>query len=122
MKECIFCKIINGEIPTRKVFEDDKVIVIMDIEPTQNGHMLVIPKEHYVDFTELDTSILIHINEVAKKMTELIYDKLGANGVRLVNNYGLYQVVKHYHLHIIPAYKTHQNLISIDDVFSKLKN
>lgn len=122
MKECIFCKIINGEIPTRKVYEDEKVIVIMDTDPSQNGHMLVIPKNHYVDFTELDNDILLHINDTAKKMTKLIYEKLNADGVRLVNNYGLYQVVKHYHLHIIPAYKNKQELIDIDEVFNKLKN
>lgn len=121
MKECIFCKIINGEIPTRKVYEDDLVIVIMDTDPSQNGHMLVIPKKHYVDFTELDNDILLHINDVAKKMTKLIYEKLNADGIRLVNNYGLYQVVKHYHLHIIPAYKNKQELLDIDEVYNKLK-
>ena len=121
MKDCIFCKILNGEIPTRKVYEDEKVFVIMDVDPSQNGHMLVIPKKHYVDYTELDDEILLHINKIAKDMTKLIYEKLNADGVRLVNNYGLYQVVKHYHLHIIPAYKMHQELINIDDVYNKLK-
>ncbi len=121
MNNCIFCKIINGEIPTRKVYEDDIVIVIMDTDPSQNGHMLVIPKKHYVDFTELDDEILIYINKIAKKMKDLIYEKLNADGVRLVNNYGLYQVVKHYHLHIIPAYKNKQALIDIDEVYNKLK-
>ena len=121
MNECIFCKIINGMISTRKVYEDDLTLVIMDTDPSQNGHMLVIPKKHYTDFTELDNNILMHINDVTKKMTELIYNKLNADGVRLVNNYGLYQVVKHYHLHIIPAYKNKQELINIDEVYNKLK-
>lgn len=121
MKECIFCKILDGLVPTRKVYEDNKVIVIMDVEPSSNGHMLVIPKKHIVDFTELDDEMLTHINKVAKVMTKLIYNKLNADGVRLVNNYGLYQVVKHYHLHIIPAYKTHQELVNIDKVYNKLK-
>ena len=93
----------------------------MDTDPSQNGHMLVIPKKHYVDFTELDDEILIYINKIAKKMKDLIYEKLNADGVRLVNNYGLYQVVKHYHLHIIPAYKNKQALIDIDEVYNKLK-
>ena len=65
--DCIFCKIIDGEIPSKKVYEDELVIVIMDVNPDSNGHMLVIPKKHYVDFKELDTSILIHINDIAKK-------------------------------------------------------
>ena len=121
MKDCIFCKIINGDIPTRKIYEDDLVITIMDNSPHANGHMLIIPKKHYVDFTELDDSILLHINMVANKMKDLIYERLNADGIRLVNNYGLYQEVKHYHLHIIPAYKDNSELISIDDVYNKLK-
>ena len=122
MKDCIFCKIINGEIPTRKVYEDDAIIVIMDNDPSENGHMLIIPKKHYTDFTELDNEILLHINKITNKMKDLIYEKLNADGIRIVNNYGLYQVVKHYHLHIIPAYKDKQELISIDEVFKKLSN
>ena len=121
MKDCIFCKIINGEIPTRKIYEDELVIVIMDLDPSENGHMLVIPKKHYTDFTELDNDILVHINKIANKMKDLIYSKLNADGIRFVNNYGLYQVVKHYHLHVIPAYKNKQKLIDIDEVFNKLK-
>ena len=121
MKDCIFCKILNGEISTRKVFEDELVIVIMDIDPSSNGHMLVIPKKHYVDFTELDDEILLHINKIAKDMTKLIYERLNADGVRLVNNLGLYQVVKHYHLHVIPAYKEKQELVDIDIIYDKLK-
>lgn len=121
MKECIFCKILNRDIPSKKVYEDDLVFVIMDIDPSTNGHMLVIPKKHYVDFTLLDDEILLHINKVAKEMTKLIYERLNADGVRIVNNYGLYQVVKHYHLHIIPAYKNKQELINIEEIYNKLK-
>lgn len=120
MKDCIFCKIIDGIVPTRKVYEDELVMVIMDVDPSENGHMLVIPKKHYTDFTELDDEILLHINKVTNKMKDLIYNKLNADGIRLVNNYGLYQVVKHYHLHIIPAYKEKQKLINIDEVYKKL--
>lgn len=121
MKECIFCKIINNEIQSNKVYEDNDVIVIMDNNPSQNGHLLVIPKEHYTDFTELDNNIILKINEIGKSMKDLLYDNLNADGVRLVNNYGLHQVVKHYHLHIIPAYKNKQELVSIDKIFCKLK-
>ncbi|MBQ3021127.1 MAG: HIT domain-containing protein [Bacilli bacterium] len=121
MKECIFCKIINGDIPTRTVYEDNDIIVFMDNDPSQNGHMLIVPKKHYTDFTELDNDIILKINEVTKKMKDLIYERLNADGIRLVNNYGLYQVVKHYHLHIIPAYKNKQEIINIDEVYSKLK-
>ena len=67
MKDCIFCKIINGEISTGKVYEDDYVLVFLDTDPHQNGHMLIVPKKHYTDFTELDDEILCHINLIAKK-------------------------------------------------------
>lgn len=122
MKECLFCKIMNGDIPSKKIYEDDLVMVIMDINPTINGHMLVIPKKHYTDFTELDSNILNHINNVSKEMTKLVYDKLNANGVRLVVNYGAYQEVKHYHLHIIPSYSDNQEIISVDKIFDLLKD
>lgn len=121
MKNCIFCKIINGDIPTRKIYEDDYVLVFLDTDPHQNGHMLVVPKKHYTDFTLLDNEILCHINNVAKKMKDLVYEKLNADGVRLCVNYGMYQFVKHYHLHIIPAYKERQDLIDIDEIYKKLK-
>ena len=78
MKDCIFCKIINGEIPTRKVYEDDYVLVFLDTDPHQNGHMLIVPKKHYTDFTELDDEILCHINLIAKKIKDLVYEKLNA--------------------------------------------
>ena len=83
--------------------------------------MLIIPKKHYTDFTELDDEIVLHINKIVNKMKDLIYEKLNADGIRIVNNYGLYQVVKHYHLHIIPAYKEKQDLINLDEIFEKLK-
>ncbi len=121
MKDCIFCKIINGEIPGRIVYQDDDVLVNMDIDPSSNGHMLIIPKKHYEDYTKLDNDMLLKINDTAKKMTKLVYERLNAQGVRLVNNYGLYQVVKHYHLHLIPAYKDKQKLVSIDEIYDKLK-
>lgn len=121
MKECIFCKIINKELPTRTVYEDNDIIVIMDNNPDQNGHMLIIPKNHYTDFTELDDDIILKINNISKKMKDLIYEKLNADGIILTNNYGIYQIVKHYHLHIIPAYKEKQELINIDEIYNKLK-
>lgn len=121
MNDCVFCKIINGEIPTNKIYEDDNVLVILDTDPHTDGHMLVIPKRHYTDFTELDNDILIKINEVAKKMKDLIYSKLNAQGVTLTINYGLYQVVKHFHLHLVPAYPGKKKLSNIKDVYSKLK-
>jgi diadenosine tetraphosphate (Ap4A) HIT family hydrolase len=67
--------------------------------------MLVVPKKHITDFTEMDDETLTHIHHVIKDMKELIYDKLGAIGLKIVNNYGVEQLVKHYHVHLIPVYE-----------------
>jgi diadenosine tetraphosphate (Ap4A) HIT family hydrolase len=67
--------------------------------------MLVVPKKHITDFTEIDDETLTHIHSVVKKMKDLIYDKLGAVGLKIVNNYGSEQLVKHYHVHVIPVYE-----------------
>lgn len=119
---CVFCKIIKGEIPSKTIYEDDIVKVFMDANPSDNGHMLIVPKKHIVDFTELDGDTAKHIHEIAKKLKVQIYDKLNPDGIRLVNNYGIYQVVKHYHLHVIPCYKEKQEIIDIDSIYNKLMN
>ena len=119
-------QISNGEIPTKKVFEDEVVTVFMDAKPNTNGHMLIVPKKHIEDFTEINDETLTHIHSVAKKMKELIYDKLGACGLKLVNNYGSEQLVKHYHLHVIPVYEEtdfhyqYADENEIDSTFEKL--
>ena len=105
MDDCIFCKLANGEIPTKTVYEDDIVHVFMDANPNADGHMLIVPKKHITDFTEIDDETLTHIHSVAKKMKDLIYDKLGTCGLKIVNNYGSEQLVKHYHVHLIPVYE-----------------
>jgi len=120
MKDCIFCKIINKEIESKTIYEDTDLIVILDVNPNTNGHMLVIPKKHYVDFTEMDDEIILKVNKVANNMKDLIYDKLNADGIKLVNNYGIEQAVKHYHLHIIPIYKKDE-ILTIEEVYDKLK-
>ena len=126
MKDCIFCKLANGEIPTNIVFEDDVVTVFMDANPNTDGHMLIVPKKHIEDFTEIDNETLIHVHDVAKKMKDLIYEKLGTCGLKLVNNYGSEQQIKHYHMHVIPVYEDtdfHYQFVdsaNIDKTFEKL--
>ena len=100
--DCIFCKIANGEIPGKKIYEDELVMVIMDINPIVDGHMLIIPKKHYTDYIELDNEITTHIYDIAKKMGNLIIEKLDKKSVTLLVNYGDDQQVKHYHLHLLP--------------------
>lgn len=104
--DCIFCKIANGEIPSKILYEDDIVMVIMDANPIRDGHCLVIPKKHFTDFMELDEETTKHIFNVAKKMTNTLMDKLNAKSVTLLINYGEDQMVKHYHLHLLPDFGT----------------
>lgn len=116
----IFCRIINGEIPSRVVFEDEIVKVIMDVNPRSNGHLLIIPKEHYQDLFDIDSNVLSHIMEVSKKIGELLTEKLDCKGIILEENNGIVQEVKHFHLHMIPKYETKIELEDIDEVFKKL--
>lgn len=102
---CIFCKIISGEIPTDKIYEDDKVLVFLDANPEANGHMLIIPKKHYLDVNDIDLDLLKHINDISRKMYQLLKDKLKAEGVTIFQNNGSAQAVKHYHMHLLPRYK-----------------
>lgn len=117
---CIFCKIANNEADSKKIYENDKIVVFMDLNPNTNGHMLVVPKKHITDFTEMDNETIAAINEGAKKMHKLITEKLHPDGIKLVVNYGELQVVKHYHLHLIPFYKNKQSIKNIDAIYNIL--
>lgn len=120
--DCIFCKIINGEIPCKKIYEDDKVIAFMDIDPTVDGHTLVVPKKHYTDYTELDDEIILHMNKVKKELTNYLMKKLNVTAMTFTMNYGDSQVVKHVHLHLLPNFlvKTKPER-TIDEVYDILK-
>ena len=115
----IFCKIINGEIPSKKLYEDDVVIVIMDVNPSSNGHCLVIPKNHYQDLFDIEEDVLNHIMLVAKEMSLKLKEKLCCEGLTLLQNNGLGQEVKHFHLHLIPKYNDSEKL-DVDCVFHKI--
>lgn len=103
--DCIFCKIINGEIPCMKLYEDDFVLAFLDINPDSDGHTLIIPKKHFKDLDDIDLETLTRINEVAKKLKKVLEEKLGCDGVSFLQNNGFVQEVKHYHLHLKPQYK-----------------
>ena len=128
--DCLFCKIVDGSIPSNKVYEDDKVLVFLDINPNTNGHMLIIPKEHIVTVDEVSSSLASHILEVEKKMHKLLTEKLDCSGLTIVQNNGLGQEVKHYHVHLIPRYKDdcwkmafrQDNLLEISEVLKKINN
>ena len=115
----IFCKIIDGEIPSKTIYEDDVVVVILDVNPRSNGHSLIIPKKHVLDFETIDEELLMNILKVAKNISKLVCNKLGADGYKLIQNNGLAQEVKHFHLHIIPVYNNEKKM-SIDEVYKKI--
>ena len=107
MDNCIFCKIVKGEIPSFKIFENDRVFSFFDINPLTKGHVLVIPREHYENIFDIPENDLKEIISIAKKLSERIKEKLNADGVNLMNASGeaAEQNVNHFHLHIVPRYK-----------------
>lgn len=123
--DCIFCKIINKEIPSKILYEDDLCLVIMDVNPNVDGHSLIIPKKHYNDYLELDNEITTHIFDVAKKMGQKLMSKLDAKSVTLLINYGDDQVVKHFHMHLLPDFGTetlNRTTRSIDENYQIITN
>lgn len=110
MKEhdCIFCKIANGEIPSKTLYEDEKYRVILDLGPATKGHALILPKGHYADLYELPEEDAGEVMKLAKLMMKKMREKLGCEGFNLVQNNGELagQTVFHFHLHLIPRYST----------------
>lgn len=104
---CIFCKLVNGEIPTATLYEDEDFRVILDANPASKGHALIIPKEHYANLYELEDTLAGKAMVLAKKMITKLTDVLGCDGYNLVQNNGKCagQTVFHFHLHMIPRYK-----------------
>ncbi len=107
MEDCIFCKIVNGEIPCNKVYENDKVLAFLDINPVNKGHALVIPKEHYKDLLVMPDNILAEVAKVGKRVAKAVMKATGAAGFNLGQNNGKTagQAVMHFHLHIIPRFE-----------------
>lgn len=119
--DCIFCKIINGEIPSYTLYEDEMIKCFLDINPDSNGHLLIIPKKHFKDLTDIETNYLNHIMEKAKDFKKLLENKLNIDGLILIQNNGSVQEVKHYHLHLKPFYDKKQNILDVKDIYNKLK-
>ncbi len=107
MEDCIFCKIIKGEIPSFKVYEDENVYAFEDINPIAEGHTLVIPKKHARDLLEIDGESLTAVQLASKKIIDAITKALKPSGVAAMqlNGESVGQSVLHYHLHLIPRLK-----------------
>ncbi len=104
--DCLFCKIVAGVIPATIVAEDERTIAFMDINPATRGHALVIPRAHAGDVHEIETEDLEAVVATAKRIAALQLQRLGADGVNLLNSNGsaAWQTVFHFHMHVIPRY------------------
>jgi histidine triad (HIT) family protein len=129
---CIFCKIINGEIPAKKVYEDEKVLAFLDVNPISKGHTLIIPKAHFENIFDIKDDNLKEIISEGKKISMLLKEKLNADGVNLLHASGkdAQQSVFHFHLHVVPRYsgdeldtwpKSSYKELNFDEVIQKLK-
>lgn len=108
MEDCIFCKIVRGEVPSHKIWEDDRVLAFLDIQPINRGHVLIIPKEHSQLISGVADEVLGNMMKSAKKIDEALRDsELNPQGVNLFLADGEVagQEVPHAHLHIIPRFK-----------------
>ena len=104
MEDCIFCKIVRGEIPSAKVLETDKVLAFLDINPVSKGHTLAIPKTHYATFVEIPEDVLTALGEALGKIGEAAKSKLNAAGFNILLNDGRAagQLIDRSHFHLIP--------------------
>lgn len=129
---CVFCLINEGKIPSKKIYEDDKVIAILDISQATLGHTLVIPKDHYEDIFSIPTELYLHLCEVTKMLAEKLTAALNTKACNILNNNGELagQTVKHFHIHIIPRYPNddlvikftdHGKDVDLDALLAKLK-
>ena len=105
--DCLFCKIVAGEIPSARVDEDERTVAFMDINPATRGHLLVVPREHAVDLLEVPEADLEACTRTAQRLARRVLDRLGADGVNLLNSCrpAAWQTVFHVHVHVIPRYE-----------------
>ena len=107
MTDCLFCKIIAGEIPCTKIYEDDTLLAFLDIYPTNIGHTLVIPKVHHINLYETPDETLAHMISVVKKLSITIKSALSADGINIEinNDSSAGQIIFHTHIHIVPRFE-----------------
>ena len=125
--DCIFCKILNGDIPSNKVFENDNFIAILDAFPANEGHTLVIPKKHFANIFEIDEDTLKEGYVIAKNIAEAIKKAFNISDINILQNNGELagQTVNHFHIHVIPRVKDDNVVIKSSPVnidSDKIKN
>ena len=129
--DCLFCKIINGDIPSYKVYENEYVFAFLDINPDADGHTLIVPKKHFKDIEDIDENTLLEIFKAAKTVKKLLEEKLNCDGITLMQNNGDVQEVKHFHLHVKPYYnnktsieviKHNENISDVKEIYEIINN
>ena len=106
-ESCAFCKIVRKEAPANPVYEDDKIIAFLSIQPINIGHTLVVPKKHYENIYEIPEEEVAHLYKIVKKVAYAVKNAVSAEGIRIVQNNGeaAGQVIFHLHVHVIPMNK-----------------
>src|SRR3989338_5567535 len=117
-QDCIFCKSVRGEIPSKKVYEDKDTLAFLDINPANPGHTIVVPKKHSEDITKSDEEDIAKVMRVVKNITTNLKEKMNAIGVNVMQNNGkpAGQIVAHTHFHVIPRYPNDVVVISYQRV------
>lgn len=103
--DCIFCKIAKKELESNIVYENNNIIAFLDIDPISEGHILIIPKEHYLDIEELPKNIINEIIELSQKMVKSVKEIYNPDGYSIMQNGGEFNDIGHFHLHIFPRYQ-----------------
>ena len=126
MNDCIFCKIIKGEIPSYTIYEDDKMKAFLDVNPVSNGHVLLIPKKHYKNFLDTPDELIKEMYHIIKtKIYPLLEEKLKITGLSICQ---IGKDVNHYHIHLIPQYEDEEfdfkynkeNIKDVEEIYNKL--
>lgn len=109
---CLFCQIANGNAPSKTLYEDERFRVILDIFPLTKGHALILPKEHFANIYELPEDWCADVMKLAKKMSIILKEKLGCDGINIQSNNELAagQTIFHFHVHLIPRYEKDEEL------------
>ena len=126
MNDCIFCKIIKGEIPSYTIYEDDKMKAFLDVTPVSNGHVLLITKTHYKNFLDTPDELIKDMYHIIKtKIYPLLEEKLKITGLSICQ---IGKDVNHYHIHLIPQYEDEEfdfkynkeNIKDVEEIYNKL--
>jgi histidine triad (HIT) family protein len=106
MTDCVFCRIVAGEIPSKRIYEDSDFVAFLDIFPAGRGHSLVIPKSHHEDIHSISADLYGSLATVAKRVADSLHEKLGSEGTTIfqMNRESGWQTVFHIHMHVIPRW------------------